>query len=135
MRSLLAAAIGLASLSPLALVVVPVPTASSQVRRELRLTPRSEAIGLASLSPLALIVAPGVDSYYDTSVTRELLGVGIAWRGERYLTSPARCWFQRVHHLGVRSALPTNWSTRRAIRCWLPRTRTRRLRNMLPNTN
>ena len=22
---------------------------------------------------------------------------------ERYLTSPARCWFQGVHHLGVRS--------------------------------
>ena len=65
MRALLAAAMGLATFSPLALVLVPVPKASSQVRRELRLTPRSEAI--------ALSVAPGV--------ALELLGVGLAWHG------------------------------------------------------
>lgn len=58
-RALLAAAIGLATFSPLALVVVPVPKASSQVRSQLRLTPRSEAI--------ALTVAPGVDSYNTTA--------------------------------------------------------------------
>ena len=59
MRALLAAAMGLATFSPLALVLVPVPKASSQVRSQLRLTPRSEAI--------ALTVAPGVDSYNDTA--------------------------------------------------------------------
>src|SRR5699024_8160902 len=58
-RALLAAATGLATFSPLALVLVPVPKESSQVRRELRLTPRSEAI--------ALTVAPGVDSYNATA--------------------------------------------------------------------
>ena len=46
------AAMRLATFSPLALVLVPVPKASSQLRSELRFTPRSEAI--------ALIVAPGV---------------------------------------------------------------------------
>ena len=71
-RVLLDAVIGLGTFSPLVLVLVPVPKASSQVHRQLRLTPRSVA--------MALSIAPGL-TRITRLPSRLNCSVCLAWHG------------------------------------------------------
>lgn len=78
------------SLSPSAMVLVSVPKTSSQVPSKVRLTPMAKA--------MALTVALGVDSYNATTSHLNCFVQVLRGMVEIYLTAPAECWCQCVHH-------------------------------------